>query len=104
MEDAGFDKSVTPAGLRGLLAAAVEIAPGAAALPFAEAWAGLRPDTPDHLPILGATDVKDYFVAGGHFRNGILLAPITAELVADVILGRKPRLPLDAFSPLRFAR
>jgi len=102
MEDAGFDKSVTPAGLRGLLAAAAEIAPGAAALPFAEAWAGLRPDTPDHLPILGATDIQSYFVAGGHFRNGILLAPITAELMTEVVLGRKPRLPLDAFSPLRF--
>jgi len=103
MEDAGYDKSVTPAGLRGLLRAAVEIVPGAGALPFVEAWAGLRPDTPDHLPILGATDIKNYFVATGHFRNGILLAPLTAELVADVILHRQPRLALEPFSPLRFA-
>jgi len=103
MEDAGYDKSVTPAGLRGLLRAAVEIAPGAGALPFVEAWAGLRPDTPDHLPILGATDIKNYFVATGHFRNGILLAPLTAELMADAILGRQPRLALEPFSPLRFA-
>jgi len=102
MEDAGYDKSVTPAGLRGLVAAAAEIAPGVAPLPFAEAWAGLRPDTPDHLPILGATDIKNYFVATGHFRNGILLAPLTAELVADAVLGRQPRLALAPFSPLRF--
>jgi len=103
MEDAGYDKSVTPSGLRGLLAAAVEIAPGAAGLPFVEAWAGLRPDTPDHLPILGATDIKNYFVATGHFRNGILLAPLTAELMTEAILNRKPRLALAPFSPLRFA-
>ncbi len=103
MEDAGYDKSVTPAGLRGLLAAAVEIAPGVASLPFSDAWAGLRPDTPDHLPILGATGIKNYFVATGHFRNGILLAPITAELMTEVILNRKPRLALKPFSPRRFA-
>jgi len=103
MEDAGYDKSLTPAGLRGLLAGGIEIAPVVASLPFADAWAGLRPDTPDHLPILGATDIAGYFVATGHFRNGILLAPITAEVMADVILGRSPAVPLDPFSPLRFA-
>lgn len=102
-EDVGYDKSLTPAGLRQLLAAAIELVPAAASLPFADAWAGLRPDSPDHLPILGATDVGNYFVATGHFRNGILLAPITAQLVGDVILGRQPRLSLEPFSPLRFA-
>lgn len=102
MENAGFDKSVTPAGLRRLLSAAVEIAPSAASLPFAEAWAGLRPDTPDHLPILGSTDVERYYVATGHYRNGILLAPITAQLVGDIVLGRKPQLSCAPFSPLRF--
>lgn len=104
MEDAGYDKSVTVSGLRGILAGAVEIAPGLAGLPFLEAWAGLRPDTPDHLPVLGATDVRNYFVASGHFRNGILLAPITAELVGDSILGRQPRLSLEPFDPLRFGK
>lgn len=104
MEDAGYDKSLTPAGLQGILAAAMEIAPAVASLPFAGAWAGLRPDTPDHRPILGATGIENYFVATGHFRNGVLLAPITAELLADVILGRPPVLPLEPFSPLRFVR
>ncbi|HXE74588.1 MAG TPA: glycine oxidase ThiO [Candidatus Xenobia bacterium] len=102
-EDVGYDKSLTPAGLRQLLAAAIELVPSAASLPFAEAWAGLRPDSPDHAPILGATDIENYFVATGHYRNGILLAPITAELVGDVLLGRKPRVSLDPFSPQRFA-
>jgi glycine oxidase len=103
MEDAGYDKSLTPAGLAGLLAGAREIFPGTAHCAFVEAWAGLRPDTPDHLPILGATDLENFYVAAGHFRNGILLAPITARLVADVIIGRPPKLPLGPFSPLRFA-
>jgi glycine oxidase len=103
MEDAGYDKSVTPGVLRRLLAATREMIPAAAAMVFAEAWAGLRPDTPDHLPILGATDVENFFVATGHFRNGILLAPITARLLTEVILGRRPSLSLEPFSPLRFA-
>jgi glycine oxidase len=103
-EHAGYDKSLTPAGLRQILSAAIELAPVAAGLPFADAWAGLRPDTPDHLPILGATDIENYFVATGHYRNGILLAPITAQVLGDAILGRMPAESLDPFSPLRFAR
>ncbi len=101
-EDVGYDKSLTPAGLRQLLSAALELVPAAARLPFADAWAGLRPDTPDHLPILGATDIENYFTATGHYRNGILLAPITAQLVGDAVVGRKPQLSLEPFSPLRF--
>ena len=102
-ENAGYDKSLTPAGLRQLLSAAIELVPAAARLPLADAWAGLRPDSPDHLPILGATDIENYFVATGHYRNGILLAPITAQLAGDAILGRKPQISLEPFSPLRFA-
>ena len=104
MEDVGYDKSLTPAGLQRILAGALEIAPALAERPFGEAWAGLRPDSPDHLPMLGATDIENYFVATGHFRNGILLAPITAQLLAQVILGRRPALSLEPFSPLRFAQ
>ncbi len=102
MEDAGYEKSVTPESLRRLLAAGREIVPAVAGLPFESAWAGLRPDTPDHLPILGATDIENFLVAAGHFRNGILLAPITAKLMTEVILGRAPSIPLEPFSPLRF--
>jgi glycine oxidase len=63
----------------------------------------LRPGTPDALPILGATTTPGYFVATGHFRDGILLAPITAAVMAAVITGAQPTLDLSAFSPARFA-
>lgn len=102
MEEAGFDKSVTPEGLRRLTAGLRALLADSTPLRFVGAWAGLRPGSPDGLPILGATDVENYYVASGHFRNGILLAPVTARLMADVILGRKPSLSLEPFSPLRF--
>jgi glycine oxidase len=68
-----------------------------------EDWAGLRPGTPDALPILGATSTPGYFVATGHFRDGILLAPITAQVMADVITGKDPAYDLRAFSAARFS-
>ena len=67
-----------------------------------EDWAGLRPGTPDALPILGQTGVPGYYVATGHFRDGILLAPITARLMAQVIEGKTPDYDLGAFSGARF--
>ncbi len=67
-----------------------------------EDWAGLRPGTPDALPILGATATPGYYVATGHFRDGILLAPITAEVMVAVIGDRTPEFDLTAFSPARF--
>jgi glycine oxidase len=68
-----------------------------------EDWAGLRPGTPDALPILGATATPGYYVATGHFRDGILLAPITAQVIAQVIEGKKPDYDLAPFSPARFS-
>ncbi len=65
-------------------------------------WAGLRPGTPDDLPILGETSTSGYFVATGHFRDGILLAPITAHVMAQVVMGAKLDYDLSAFSPQRF--
>jgi len=67
-----------------------------------EDWAGLRPGTPDGLPILGATEIPGYYVATGHFRDGILLAPITAEVMAQIISDEKPSYDLSSFSALRF--
>jgi glycine/D-amino acid oxidase-like deaminating enzyme len=67
-----------------------------------EAWAGLRPGTPDKLPILGATATTGYFVATGHFRDGILLAPITAAVMAAVMTGKAPTQDLTPFSAARF--
>jgi glycine oxidase len=69
-----------------------------------EAWAGLRPASPDDLPLLGALrEHPRQFVAAGHFRNGILLAPATAEMIAALIDGRQPDMDLSPFRPERFA-
>ncbi len=87
VEDAGFDVRVTAQGLHDLLAAALAVLPALRGLTVSESWAGVRPATADGLPFLGATEVEGYFVASGHFRNGILLTPATAQAVADAIAG-----------------
>jgi glycine oxidase len=103
MEHAGFRAHPTAAGIARLLAGALAAVPSLADAPLAGAWAGLRPGTPDELPILGPDpEVEGLVYATGHFRNGILLAPITAEIVADVIAGRTPSQPLAPFRPERF--
>jgi len=104
MEQAGFDKSVTLAGLAKISRSALEMVPGLGALPFREAWAGLRPATRDFLPVLGSSpSVPNFFYAIGHFRSGILLSAITGEIVADLILGRKPSIGIEPFLASRFA-
>ncbi|MGH7483770.1 MAG: glycine oxidase ThiO [Longimicrobiales bacterium] len=86
MDDAGFETHVTPRGLRALLDGAVEAVPSLAEAPVVATWAGLRPGTPDGAPILGPDpDVDGLFYATGHFRNGILLAPVTGELIAALV-------------------
>ncbi|MDQ5858561.1 MAG: glycine oxidase ThiO [Acidobacteriota bacterium] len=102
VERTGFVKEVTAAGVAGLLAAAIALAPSLANARVAGAWAGLRPATPDGLPLLGESPVRSLILATGHFRNGILLAPLTALLVADFVTGAGAR-DLSAFSPERFA-
>jgi glycine oxidase len=102
VEEAGFDKRTDPDTIQRLHRAALELVPRLADAKILEAWAGLRPGTPDNLPILGATEIPGYYVATGHFRDGILLAPITAQVMADVIEGRKPEHDLAAFAPARF--
>jgi len=100
----GYRKAVTPAGLMQLLSGALEIVPALESLAVAETWSGLRPWTPDGLPILGPDPgVRGLVYATGHFRNGILLAPITGELVADVVLGRSPTIDLAPYRVERFA-
>lgn len=99
----GFRKAVTPGGLRRLIDGALEVAPALEHAPVAETWAGLRPGTPDGLPILGADpDVAGLFYATGHFRNGILLAPLTGDIVGDLALGRPPEADLAPFGIGRF--
>jgi glycine oxidase len=102
-ERAGFDKSVTAAGMRFVLDVALEIAALLADHRVSDAWAGLRPATPDGLPFIGQGALPGLFHACGLFRNGILLGPLVGELVADLVLGRAPSIDLRAFSPARFA-
>jgi glycine oxidase len=102
VEEAGFDKRTDLATIQRFHKAAVELVPKLADAKILESWAGLRPGTPDALPILGETRTRGYFVATGHFRDGILLAPITAEVMTAVIEGRQPEQDLTAFAPARF--
>jgi glycine oxidase len=85
VEAAGFDQRVTAEGMHELLHAALVAAPSLGGFAVTEQWAGLRPGTPDELPVLGATPLEGLFVAAGHYRNGILLAPATARLIADAL-------------------
>ncbi len=103
-EDVGFDKRVTQEGTRAIMAHAIEIAPIALdRLQLIDAWAGLRPRAEDEHPVIGAAiDVGNLFYATGHYRNGILLAPITGELIADLITEKVTPPELRAFSPARF--
>jgi glycine oxidase len=102
LEYAGFDKRTTAGGIEKILSAAIDLAPGLANARIEETWAGLRPDSPDHLPILGPTDVDGLLMATGHFRSGILLTPITARLVREWIMEQCVSVDWERFSPLRF--
>ncbi|MGH9601755.1 MAG: glycine oxidase ThiO [Terriglobales bacterium] len=103
VEEAGFDKHVDADAINALDRAAITLVPELAEARRLEAWAGLRPGTPDDLPILGPTSIPGYFVAAGHFRNGILLAPVTAQVVAEAVRGETPSFDLSPFSAARFA-
>jgi glycine oxidase len=102
VEYIGFDKRTTAGGIEKILSAAIDLAPGLANARIEETWAGLRPDSPDHLPILGPTDIDGLLMATGHFRSGILLTPITARLVREWITEQRVSTDWDRFSPLRF--
>lgn len=102
VENAGIDKHLTAGGLQKLVNGATELAPQLASARVEEIWAGLRPDSPDHLPIIGPTDVDGLLIATGHFRSGIVLAPITAKLICEWITEKSVSLDWDRFSPMRF--
>jgi glycine oxidase len=106
VEDAGFDTTVHAEALAALRARAAELLPQLASpteAPMVESWAGLRPATPDALPILGPCSRPSHFIASGHYRNGILLAPATALIMADLLEDKPPQIDISAFSPHRFA-
>ncbi len=99
----GFEKAVTGEGMQSLVAGAARLAPLVKGLRFRRAWAGLRPDTPDHLPILGQSPIENLLLATGHFRNGILLAPVTARVISELLLTRTTSYSLAPYWATRFA-
>ena len=102
-ESAGFAKHVTAGGMGSILGHAMEIAPGLAHLPMLDSWAGLRPRAADGLPVLGPCgEIEGLFYATGHYRNGILLAPITGELIAQAVIDKMVSPLLAPFTPNRF--
>jgi glycine oxidase len=103
VEERGFDRSVTAGGVLELLRRAYEALPGVAELELVEASAGLRAATPDNGPVVGASGVPGIYWATGHWRNGILLAPLTADAIVGTLCGEEPPRELEPFSPGRFA-
>lgn len=101
MELAGFEKVVTAGGVARVLAMALELCPDLAGAAVTETWANFRPTTRDVLPLIGEAAIAGLFFATGHFRNGILLAPITAELVRDLVTRGRAERDLAPFSPAR---
>jgi hydrogen cyanide synthase HcnC len=104
-EDAGFRVETTAAAANSLAAGAVRAVPGLAGVTVKRTWAGLRPGTPDELPILGPVDGLDgYLNACGHFRTGILNAPLTGRIIAELAAGAPPGYPIEPFLLSRFGR
>ena len=104
VEEAGFDKRTDERTIKNFHREAIALVPALKDAKILEDWAGLRPGTPDALPILGPTRIDGYFVATGHFRDGILLAPITAKIMADVVTGNECGYDLSPFRAERFGR
>lgn len=103
VEEMGYDRRITAGGIHELLREAYRLLPDVAELEFIEATAGLRPGTPDNLPVIGHASTEGLILATGHYRNGILLAPVTARAVADLVeTGAPLDGPLAAASPARF--
>ncbi|MEZ4702593.1 MAG: glycine oxidase ThiO [Rhodothermales bacterium] len=103
VEEMGFDTRVTAGGMHKLLEGVWEAVPGIMDLQVTETWAGLRPGSRDHMPLLGASDAPGVLFATGHYRNGILYTPITAQEMAGLILRGETSRWLVPFSPKRFA-
>lgn len=104
VEDVGFNKEVTAEGVESLRLAALEMAPAIGNLEIVDKWAGLRPVVKDKLPVLGGIDgYSNLYVATAHFRNGILLAPLTAQVIAQAVCGKTESDFLETFGTRRFA-
>ncbi len=104
-EEAGFNKTVTLEGMERIVRSARSLIPSLANVAFREAWAGLRPAVADLLPVLGPSpSLANVVYATAHFRSGILLSALTAELIAAIVAGRPSPVDLTPFSPARFLK
>ena len=103
VEDVGFDERSTAQGVQSLLTAVCDLLPAAREASFLDVRVGLRPATPDELPAIGPdADAPGLIHASGHYRNGVLLAPVTAKIVADLVIDGQTAIALEAFRPGRF--
>jgi glycine oxidase len=103
VEELGWDTTVTAGGVHELLRAAYELLPGTAELELTETIAGLRPGSPDNAPLIGDTGVEGVLLATGHYRNGVLLTPVTADAIAATVTGDALPSWAEPFRPTRFA-
>lgn len=104
LEFVGFRREVTAGAVAKLLAAAIRLVPALAEAELSGSWSSFRPYTQDELPLLGPSATPGLILMSGHYRNGILLAPISARIVAGAVLGEKPPLDLAPFAPNRVAK
>jgi glycine oxidase len=103
VEERGWDTTVTAGGVHELLRAAYELLPGTAELELTETIAGLRPGSPDNAPLIGRSEVEGLLLATGHYRNGVLLTPVTADAIAALVTGEALPSWAEPFRPTRFA-
>ncbi|WP_159062376.1 FAD-dependent oxidoreductase, partial [Streptomyces caniscabiei] len=101
-EEQGWDTTVTAGGVYELLRDAHELVPGITELPLTETRAGLRPASPDNAPLLGPSGLDGLLLATGHYRNGVLLTPVTGDVLAEVLATGELPAEARAFTPLRF--
>jgi glycine oxidase len=102
-EEMGFDETVTGGGVYELLEKAWRLIPGIYDMPLTDAWAGLRPASPDHAPIVGFGTHPDVLYATGHHRHGVLFAPVTAAAAVDLLLDGESSMPVKVCDPGRFS-
>jgi len=104
-EIVGFDRTVNPEVIRAIVARAIRFFPCLHSIHAIRTYAGLRPFTPDHLPVIGEVDsIKGFYIATGHEGGGIGLGPITGKLISQMITGQRPDLPVEQLSPSRFTK
>jgi len=102
MERVGFERGITFGGMADVIGKATRIAPALGSAAIEEHWSSFRPGTPDGLPLVGETRIEGLLIASGHYRNGILLAPLTAELISEAMAGKGSSRQAQALSPHRF--